>query len=390
MNLQRGTILTITYGIASIILLLYSYTQVDLHLYVTSNSFIQSVLSSFQHVGYYNRPLSLFIYITLLILFFGLYLLSIKYVKEKLFDRSHIWKIVLVVTTLLVISYPAFSYDIFNYMFDAKTVLQYQKNPYFVMPLNFAGIDPWLSFMRWTHVPTAYAPLWILMALIPYIFGFGVFLLILWNTKIMIALFYLLSIVMIGKIMDKVDTSRANLAIVLFALNPLIIFESLVSSHNDIVMMALILFALLLLIEKKIVSSFFLFSLSAAVKMVTIFIFPLYILRSKFKDSNYKKERIFMLIMMIIGLLAVLTKREIMPWYLVWIMPFIVLLPRYSALILLTIAFSLGLLLRYAPYLYYGHWDYPVTIIKTWVTLLPIVFVGIYLIAKKSILRKNL
>ena len=90
---------------------------------------------------------------------------------------------------VLVLSYPAFSYDIFNYMFTAKTVLLYHKNPYEVIPMQFISIDPWVNVMRWIHLPSAYTPIWILLSLPAYFFGFGTFLLILWNFKIIAAFF---------------------------------------------------------------------------------------------------------------------------------------------------------------------------------------------------------
>jgi len=52
---------------ASICLLLFSYTQVDLSLTLSRVSIYQTVEKIFQHVGYYQRPLAASLYIVILI-----------------------------------------------------------------------------------------------------------------------------------------------------------------------------------------------------------------------------------------------------------------------------------------------------------------------------------
>ena len=46
---------------------------------------------------------------------------------------------------------------------------------YSVIPLDFTGFDPWIMFMRWTHLPSAYTPLWISLTIPLYLLSFGVF-----------------------------------------------------------------------------------------------------------------------------------------------------------------------------------------------------------------------
>ena len=58
---------------------------------------------------------------------FVLYGIVLICMKRKTMGEQDLWKIVIAVTVMLVLSYPAFSYDMFNYMFTAKTVLIYQK-----------------------------------------------------------------------------------------------------------------------------------------------------------------------------------------------------------------------------------------------------------------------
>lgn len=375
-----GRILAFCYGLASILLFLYSYTQVDLGMTLTRVNVWQSIQKWFQHIGYFNRPLSTGIYIGILALFFILYIVTMVAVSRKRLTKKDFWLIVGTVFVGLCLSYPAFSYDLFNHMFTAKTVLVYHKNPYIVTPLQFTGVDPWLSFMHWTHVTSIYSPLWIAVTLIPYFFGFGYFLFILWNFKLLLAASYILAVWAIGKILEKDNTKKSMLGMAIFAFNPLVIIESLVSAHNDILMMALAVFAIYLFDKKGKIASLFVLSLSVGTKLMTAFLFPVWMMGWK---------RWMALLAMCVGLGVFLTQREMMSWYFLWILPFVALLPDIWSLTIIASGVSLGLLLRYAPFLYYGHWNDPVPALKPWVTYIPIIvsicLVGIlYLLKRKK------
>lgn len=360
------------YVVVSIGLLLYSYTQVDLNLTLSRVSIWQTIQKAFQYVGFFQRPWSTALYLSILAVFYILYGVLLKVINKV--NKRQLWLLILMVTVILVWSYPAFSYDFFNYMFTAKTVLVYHKNPYAVIPLEFSGVEPWLTFMRWTHLPSAYTPLWILLTLPAYLLGFGYFLLIMWNIKLLVAGFYLLTVWGIERIMNVVEAKRAVLAMAIFALNPLILIESLVSSHNDIVMMALAMLAIILFLNKKVVSSYLVWALSVAAKLMTIFLLPAYV---------FRWNRIAALVFILIGFVSVLFQREVLPWYWVWVMPFVALLPQKSLITTVASGVSLGLLLRYAPFLYFGHYNPPVPAIRDILMWTPIAASGLVLLGQK-------
>ena len=364
---MKFQILLVGYIIASVFLFFYSYTQVDLSLTLSSSGFLQTIQKAFQYIGFYARPLSTTLYSLIVVFWFGLYAWSLRLAARGKLTIPDVWKIVGLVTLLLVFSYPAFSYDLFNYVFTAKTVLVYHKNPYEIIPLQFAGIDPLVSIMRWTHLPSAYTPLWIVLTLPAYLLGFGKFLLIVWNLKILVAFFYLLAVKGVSKVLERVEPKHAVLGTAIFALNPLVIIESLVSAHNDIAMMAMAVWAIVLLLGKKHVTSWVLLSLSVAIKLMTVTLVPIFIGVKHLVDW-----RRWSLIVLGIGFLIVLSRREPLPWYWVWFMPFIAFYPSKRWLVNFAGWYSFALLLRYAPYLYYGNWNAPVPILKWWVTLVPV------------------
>jgi hypothetical protein len=378
------TILFLILGlINSIGLLLYSYTQVDLNLTLSKISIWQTIQKAFQSIGYFHRPASLWIFLGLLALLFLWYGITIFWISKEKLHTKHVWFMIFCMTGILIFAYPAFSYDLFNHMFTAKTVLLYHKNPYEVTPLAFTGFESWLTFMRWTHIVSIYSPLWIAATFVPYLFGFGYFLWILWNFKLFIALFYLLTAYAIKKILEDEKKPLSLLGVGLFAFNPLVIIESLVSAHNDIVMMGCAVFSLYFLREKRAVWSFLAESLSIAMKLISLVLLPIYL---------FPKQKWLPIALMSIGTIGflVVTKREVMPWYLLWTMPFIALYPQKKWLIILTSGISVGLLLRYAPYLYYGHWNDPVPTIKFWVTIVPIITSAIIVLFGKFIYHREM
>lgn len=366
------------YFFATLLLFLYSFTQIDLNMTLSRVGVLQNVQKIFQNVGYYQRPVSMWLYLALLVILFVLYEKVLSRIREGKLNESQFWQIIGVTSVILLFSYPAFSYDMFNYMFTAKTVAVYHKNPYEVIPLQFADIDVWTNFMRWTHLPSAYTPLWIASTVPAYLLGFGFLLTTMWSIKFLVLIFHLATIIGIGKILEKVEPKLKVLGMAIFALNPLIIIEDLVSSHNDVVMMAFAVWAIVFFLEKKKITSWFSLSLSVAAKLMTAALIPVWFFIHK------KEFRTWMLIFMVGALLAVVATREVLPWYWVWIVPFIALIPSNTTLTSLSTAVSLGLLLRYAPYLYYGSWDYPALILKNIGTLLPIIIASLHILFSRK------
>jgi hypothetical protein len=348
-RMKRVRFLILLFYVACFALFLFSYTQVDLNLTLSRAGIFQSIQKSFQYVGYYQRPIAAGIYVSIVSLLFVLYgYLSWLAYKNQL-SIPALRRIIIGTVLLLVFSYPAaFSYDFFNYLFTAKTVLVYHQNPYTVTPLQFAGVDPWTNFMRWTHLSSAYTPLWIAISIVPYIAGLGYFILVLFATKLFIAACYLASCYALTRIASVINPAKKSFILAVFALNPLLIVESLVSGHNDIVLVMFALFSISLYLQKRYDFAWLLLGLSVAAKLMTIFLVPVYLL---------KKNRWHMFLAMVAGLVLVLSQREFLPWYWVWILPFVALNYERITIIRFSFVVSAALLLSYVPYLYFGEYS---------------------------------
>src|SRR3989304_2036465 len=96
----------ILYGFLAI----FSYAYVDLNLTLSQNPQFLLFVRLMQQLGYYHRPQA-----------------TLKYLKISTITN----------TLLLILAYPFLSSDLFNYLFDARIILNYHSNPYTHKALDF-------------------------------------------------------------------------------------------------------------------------------------------------------------------------------------------------------------------------------------------------------------
>src|SRR3990167_10379800 len=89
------------------LLAIYSYSQVDLNLTLSTQPLYQAFQKHLTYLGYFNRPLSTAIYIGLVILLTIGYLILLNLAKQKLVSRKQIWLLIFLITFILLFSYPA-------------------------------------------------------------------------------------------------------------------------------------------------------------------------------------------------------------------------------------------------------------------------------------------
>ena len=357
MNLSK--IALYSFPLIIIFLFFYSFTQVDLSLTLSQVSIWQTVQKSFQEIGYFNRPLSTALFVLVLAALFAYYIYFLILAYRKKLKIKDIGIIICFTAVILAFSYNAFSYDLFNYIFDGKIITYYHQNPYFHKALDYPN-DPMLSFMHWTHRLYPYGPFWLVLTTPLSLIGMNIFLLTFFLFKFLAAGFYLGSVYLIYKINKKINSGWEIFNTILFALNPLVIIESLVSAHNDIAMVFFALLGVYLYVEKNKLLGIFSIFLSAMIKIPTaVLLLPLLINALPFKKYHLNNEKLTwsFVILSIVGVLYSMTKLEIQPWYFLWVIPFIALLKPNRIVLAASIGFSLGLVLRYVPYLYYGSWD---------------------------------
>ena len=367
-----------------VFLLLYSYTQIDLNLFLSRFEPILSFQRFFQQIGYFQRPLSTYLYLGIVGLLFILYFSALNLARKGKVLKKDLWKIILIGGIILTFSYNAFSYDLFNYIFDAKIVTYYQQNPYEHKALDYQG-DPMLNFMRWTHRTYPYGPSWLGLTIPLSLLGFNFFLPTAILFKGLATAMYLGTIYYIEKIMNKINPKNAIFAIAFFALNPLVIVESLVSGHLDIAMMFFGVFAFYLLISKKYISSFLSLLFSIGIKFATGFLLPVFAW-VWFQKGSVSWERMiqYSIVLMSLSVIAATFRTNFQPWYLLSVLSFAALVSNKYYVFIPAIVLSFTSLLIYVPYIYTGNWDPPIPTILFWITAAG-VLASVVLVTAKAI-----
>ncbi len=386
-----GRIKNLSFLLVIFFLFFYSFTQIDLSLTLSQVSIWQNIQKNFIYIGYFNRPLSTALFVLILILMFSYYFWFLRKALRKQLKTKDIIILIISTAAILSFSYNAFSYDLFNYIFDAKIITYYHENPYFHRAMDYPT-DPMLSFMRWTHRVYPYGPIWLALSVPVSFIGMNIFLLTFFLFKFMITGFYLGSVFMIYKINQKINPEHAIFNTVFFALNPLVIIESLVSSHNDIAMVFFGLLGLYCYFLRKRIFALILVIISSQVKIPTLgLLLPIVVsftpLKTKLENNKFV---ILTIISMLLASFYALIKIEIQPWYFLWILPFVALLKPNKYVLMASIGFSLGLLFRYTVLLYFGDWDGIGVPIRNGLTIIsPLIFLALIFAYDKFSISKR-
>ncbi len=322
----------ILYALTLVGFLFYSYVLVDPNLTFINHPLWNQFRNIVVPIGYYQRELSWYLYLGLVLLLFLFHYLAIKKHKEL-----NILKLTFIVSGILLLSYPLLSHDFFNYMFDAKILTFYHQNPYLQKALDFPN-DPWLRFLQWTHRSYPYGPVFLGLSLIPSFLSFGKFLLSFFFFKSTVAVFYLLAVFFLHKINRKWA--------IIFATHPLILIEGLVNGHNDLFSLSLGIIGIYYLCKNNNIFGRIFFLLSAGIKYFTA---PIVALTKNKKLLNYS---IFILQVGIVVYYSI--SSEIQPWY---FLALFIFLPYYETLLSSFNIFFAGLLFSYYPYIRLGGWD---------------------------------
>ncbi len=313
----------------------YSYSQIDLNLTLLQTSWFLGFKNQMIQLGYFNRPLStgIFILITLLLFIFYIYFvfkaekISLKKLLIGFFG----------IGILGLLSYPAFSHDIFNYIFDARIAAFHGANPYTSTALMYP-LDTWTRFMNWTHRSYPYGPTFLPISILFYFFGLNKFIWTLVLFKSMLVGSFLGTAYLIYKLAGKK-------ALAIFAFNPLIIYEMVVSSHLDGLMLFFAVLGYFLYVKKKKFAGIISWIISVGIKYATIFNFPGLPLS-------------WLIILSYAGAIVQVFSRELLPHYFLVPLGFAALQPDNKKLFWFGVILSLILLLfRYTTFLYTGQWS---------------------------------
>lgn len=179
--------------------------------------------------------------------------------------------------------YPVGATDLFEYVFHSRILVHYDQNPLATPPRAFPG-DPFLKTVNWAVQASPYGPVWTLMTVPFSALGGNDLVRNLYLFKFLTALFYWLSALMISFILRQHDPEQQAGGTLLFAWNPLVLFEWPGNGHNGGVMMFFVLLAIFFLLRRRwtwVIPALLASVLSKYVSAILLLPFLIYCLRAQ-------------------------------------------------------------------------------------------------------------
>ncbi|GEM_PF-6517541 len=238
----------------------------------------------------------MFVSSSLIVLFICGYLI----VKSGKIPQTQIIKWSVIFSVLTAFAIPSHSSDLYGYIARGAQQSLYQQNPYFetVSEINSYKSNPlFLNFM-WPSQQTTYGPFFIFITKAIVFLSHNNFFLSFINFKLMNLTLFFLLLFFVLKIGDEKN-------VYLIAWNPLLLVQGLWNCHNDFFSGILIFCGVYMLVKKNYFWGVFLFVISAAVKYVSLIIFPL-VLFKIIKNNPQLKVFLNIILGIISGILLVL------------------------------------------------------------------------------------
>ncbi len=226
-----------------------------------------------------------------------MYLLAFQILRKQPRDRRLLWLTVafgaLSAVTLMTM-YPITATDVFEYVFHSRILVHYGQNPLSTPPMVFKG-DPFLKTVNWAQHPSPYGPLWVILTVPGSILGSNDLLSNLYLMRALPVIFYVGSALAIAAILRTKDKPYQVAGTMLFAWNPLVLFDEAGNGHNGIIMMFFALVAIYMLVKKHWLWVIPILVASVLVKFVTaILLLPFLIFCLHAQEGN--RNRIVFLI----------------------------------------------------------------------------------------------
>lgn len=348
-----------------------------------------------------NRELLSKVYLTLIVTNFGLYLLFVSQLLKSALKFKTVFLALLMLVLPLFLSNNALSYDVFNYIFNAKMLAVYQVDPHIRVAADFPE-DPWLKFMHNITTTAPYGHGWTYLSLVPFYLGMGKFL----STWLSFRLFSLLPLFLLAYLYWRYQRPNKPVWLVLVLFNPLLLIEVVSNMHNDLWMMVPAIWSLLFLSDahgrrsRWLRSGVSLLTLAGTmwVKLASVILLPLWFLIA-IKDRLKSIPRLYALVdnwpllASLAMFMPLLTARsqQFHPWYLIWPLTFVPLIKpnRWNKIWVNSLfVLSLSSLLRYLPFLWNNNYEGNVLLLQRLITFIPFV-VALLFFSKTAIFARK-
>lgn len=238
-----------------------------------------------------NNALIFFLIMTILFL---AYIMIAK--KHKKINAKKIFIMVILASVIFGVIIPYTSTDVYSYIANGWSSAHYRENPYYTSTGEIRDItgqnDPMFNKVAncWKYETVVYGPIWTLICTGLSFMSFGNIDIALLLFKVLNILVHVLNTFLVFKI------TRKKLFMIIYGLNPFILFEAISNVHNDIFIILFILLAIYFTIRKKNLFLAVAFvAMATAIKYLAILILP-FIVIYYVRNKDIKKRIIYCLL----------------------------------------------------------------------------------------------
>lgn len=219
----------------------------------------------------------LFIYLAAFLLYIGFLQLFVISNADRSFSFKHAILFSILFCILLTIQPPIGSKDVYGYAFSARIFNFYNANPY-LDPFGNVSADPYLEYVFENLGPSTYGPVFTIFTIFINLIACQSFFLTTVLLKLSMVCFFLGSTFILYKTLRIINPEKAKIYSLVFAWNPMVLFEVANNGHNDIMILFFVLFAAYLLIKRSYFWIVPLLTVSVLIKYVTVLIIPFFII----------------------------------------------------------------------------------------------------------------
>lgn len=237
-----------------------------------------------------EKILNAILFCTIITLLFLLYMIIIKKHKAIFKSKKQIITSIVIISMIFLLIIPYTSTDVYSYIANGWSAAHYRENPYYTSTGEIADhykvSDPMFNKVAncWRYETVVYGPVWTAICTGLSWISFGNIDIALLIFKLANLIIHLLNCLLIYKITKK------NLFVVLYGLNPFILFEALSNVHNDIFIVFFILLAIYCIVKKKnLFTAVACIAIATAIKYFAILILPFIVIYTV-RDKNVKER----------------------------------------------------------------------------------------------------
>lgn len=237
---------------------------------------------------------------------FILYFLALRCAKFESTPRvlATIAATTFIVNVPLLLLYPIDSTDIFDNIIRGRMTSIYELNPYIAFP-NALPRDPFFYYTGWRYFPSAYGPLWELVAGASAFAAGNSILANVFVFKLLSLASYLGIALLVVQILQTLAPERAAYGAVFVLWNPLMLYTTAGNGHNDVVMMLCAVLGFYFLTRRHFTLAVLAQLLGALIKFIPALFIPLMLLAAWNALPNLRARARYMLVTGIAGALLI-------------------------------------------------------------------------------------